>query len=164
MQRGELGLELVVLPQEAVDLVLGLEPLRLALQRRRGQRARKLALGGVDQPAHIDRLPRVGLQLEILPEVVDRRDRVLDVPQEDQPRLDVRLGRALVAARDHLEVGVERLLVAPLLRQLLALAVLGLVGLGGQRQALAPLTARGQQQREERPEGWNVQGFSHLGP
>ena len=128
-QRGVLGLQLVVLPLEPPELLLDAQVLGLALQRLAGERARELALGRVDHPAHVDRLLRVGLELQVLPEVVDREDRVLAVVQEDEPGVQVGLGRRVPAPVDDLEVVGKRLVPPSLALHLLPVPVARVVRL-----------------------------------
>jgi hypothetical protein len=80
-ERGILRLELLILTLEALDLLLDSQVLDLALERLAGKRARELALGRVYHPPDQGRLPRIGLQLEVLGEMVDGKDRIPKVVQ-----------------------------------------------------------------------------------
>ena len=129
----------------------------------RRQGARKLPLGGVNQPADVGRLFCVGLQCEVFPKMMDGLDWILDVIEVDETGFEVRLGGGLLAAFfDHLEKGRQRLRVTPLPHELLALPVIGFVGLRRERHIFPAAAAGAEEQRGGGQHGNVIRADSHL--
>jgi len=144
----EIGLEPLIFPAEALDLLVGVETgVDRIIERIAGKGAGKFAFGGIDPLPHQIGLRGVGLELAKFPVVKNRRNRVLDVLLVQQARLEVRLGSILAPFLDDFEKRAQRLLISPLAKELLATAVAGVIALRGDSSSV-PWFTTGQHQED----------------
>ena len=83
--------------------------------------------------------------------MVDRGDRVLEVLLIQEPGLEMRFGGVIAPFFDDLEKSAQRILIVPLLEELLPAAVLRIVGLRAEGQAVAAFAASRKEQEQQQP-------------
>ncbi|MFI5357048.1 MAG: hypothetical protein ACHQ4G_06920 [Opitutales bacterium] len=158
----QLTLELVDLAFQLVDLVEHVQPVRLALERVRRQRPRKLALCALHQPTHLRGLGRIRQALEVLAKMVDRRDGILHLLEIENSHLEMGLGSRVTALVDDPQIRRQRPLVLPLFDQALAEAVVRLVDLRALQRVATAFAPGEKGQADDGKQPGDMQTFWHL--